>query len=113
MSDDAELLRVLAGLRARYLAEAPARMDDVRQALAGIRTGDTAALGELRQLLHRLAGTGGSYGLQDVTDAARAGEQAVHAIQQRGTAPTPAEIADLAAHVQRVAEAFRGAGAST
>jgi chemotaxis protein histidine kinase CheA len=113
MSEDAELLRVLAGLRAQYLAEAPARLADLRSTLARAATGDAPALGELRQLLHRLAGSGGSYGLHEVTEAARAGELAIYQIQQREKPPTDADVRLLSSLVERVATAFRDAGAST
>ena len=113
MSEDAELLRVLAGLRIQYLAEAPTRLADLRSALARVAAGDAPALGELRQLLHRLAGSGGSYGLQDVTEAARAGELALYQIQQRGIPPTDQDVNLLSSLIEGVASAFRDAGAST
>lgn len=112
MSEDAELLRVLAGLRVQYLAEAPGRIADLESALAGSANGDPGSLAQLRQLLHRLAGSGGAYGLQAVTDTARAGELAVRALQEQATPPTPAELAALATHVAAVAQAFREAGAT-
>lgn len=112
MTDDAELMRVLAGLREQYLAEAPERLAALRDAVDRARTGDDAALPELRLLLHRLAGSGGSYGLQAVTDAARAAEQEVHGLLG---SPSPLPMNDatrLLDLVERVAIAFRASGAA-
>lgn len=111
MSEDPELLRVLAGLRAQYLHEAPGRIAGL-EATLGRLSDDPDALAELRQLLHRLAGSGGAYGLQAVTDTARAGELAVRSLQERGTPPSAEERSALGAHVAAVAQAFREAGAA-
>jgi len=113
MTEDPQLLRVLANLRARYLAEASGRVADLRAALARVEQGDQAGLGELRQLLHRLAGSGGAYGLQAVTDSARAAEIAVRAIQERGSPPGAFELSSLADQIGSVGAAFGEAGAST
>ena len=111
MTGDAELQRVLAQLRRQYIDEAPARLAELRAALSRAREGDLAALGDLRQLLHRLAGSGGSYGLDAVTEQARAGEAIAYAIAQRGGAPpSPAELGRLEERIQGVGRAFQEAG---
>ncbi len=112
MSEDAELLRTLAALREQYVAEAPSRLAALDAAFARARSGDPAALGELRQLLHRLAGSGGAYGLQAVTDTARAGEIAVHALLERSIPVTDDDMRIVADHLAAVAAAFREAGAN-
>jgi chemotaxis protein histidine kinase CheA len=112
VSDDAELLRTLAALREQYVAEAPGRLAALAAAFERARSGDLAALDELRQLLHRLAGSGGAYGLQAVTDTARAGELAAHSLLQQNTPIASEDARVLAEHLAAVAAAFRAAGAS-
>ncbi len=112
MSEDADLLRVLAGLRAQYLAESPERLAGLQAALARVRAGDAAALADLRLLLHRLAGSGGSYGLQAVTDAARAGELVAYQLLDRGGHLSAADADRLAELLEGVANAFRESGAA-
>jgi chemotaxis protein histidine kinase CheA len=110
MNDDA-LMRTLAALRTQYLAEAPDRIGALEAVVGRLRAGDRAGLGELRHLLHRLAGSGGAYGLQTVTDTARAGERTVHAVEQQAGPLSAADIQTIAARVADVAAAFRAAGA--
>jgi HPt (histidine-containing phosphotransfer) domain-containing protein len=111
MSDDAELLKILAGLRAQYLREAPERLSQLRATLAQARCGDGAALAELRLQLHRLAGSGGSYGLQDVTDTARRAEHVARELLDAGATLAPEDIERLQLLVEAVGAAFREAGA--
>ena len=112
MSDpDRRLQEVLAQLGRQYLAEAPQRLAELRGTLEKVRTGDAAALVELRLLLHPLAGSGGSYGFDAVTERARAGELMAADLTQRGGAPAAADLARLEAAIAALAEAFRDAAA--
>jgi chemotaxis protein histidine kinase CheA len=112
VTEDAELLRVLADLRTQYLAEAPERLSTLRNALQCACAGDAEGLPELRLLLHRLAGSGGSYGLQAVTEAARAAEHEVYALQDSPPPLTAGDAAHLSDLIEEVAAAFREAGAA-
>jgi HPt (histidine-containing phosphotransfer) domain-containing protein len=103
----AELERVLADLRRQYLHEAPERLAELRGALARAGAGSDAALKELRLLFHRLAGSGGSYGLDDVTASARAGEQLAYQLEQRGGRVSDADVEALTTRIGEVAAAFR------
>ena len=107
--DSPELERVLAGLRRQYLGEAPERLAELRHALARAGAGDRAGLEELRLRFHRLAGSGGSYGLDDVTACARAGEQVVVEIERRGGDVSDDDVEALTARIAQLAEAFRTA----
>jgi chemotaxis protein histidine kinase CheA len=111
VSADDDLLRALAVLREQYIAEAPGRIEALRAALEQTARGEGAALTELRQLLHRLAGSGGAYGLHAVSDAARAGELAIRAMVEGEVPPSADDCRILAQHVDAVAAAFRDAGA--
>lgn len=62
-------------LRREYLAEAPARLGELRKDLEALGAGESDAAASLKVRLHRLAGSGGSYGFSDISAIARATEQ--------------------------------------
>ena len=68
-------------LRIEYLASLPGRLEELRADLAGLRSGKPDAGAALKVRLHRLAGSGGSYGFVRLSALAREAEQwiAVHA----------------------------------
>lgn len=109
MSNDDALNRRLAELRASYIAESPERLGELWRLFARVQNGDVPALAELGSGLHRLAGTGGSYGLMSVTEHARTAEQAVRTLMAAGRAPRPGECATLRAQIQNLADAFAAA----
>jgi diguanylate cyclase (GGDEF)-like protein len=61
-------------LQREYLASMPARLEELRADLAMMRQGSTEAAGSLKTRLHRLAGSGGSFGFLDLSAIAREGE---------------------------------------
>ena len=71
----------LAQLRNDYLARLPAELAELRALGAGLSGGDTrrASLDELHHRLHKLAGSGGTFGLAALSAGARALEQRVKA----------------------------------
>ncbi len=62
-------------LRREYLAEAPARLAELRKDLAALRAGEPDAFASLRSRFHRLAGSGGSYGFPSISKTSRELEQ--------------------------------------
>jgi len=64
---------VLAGLRAEYVAQWPARFGKLMALASACREepGDAAALEELHRTLHTIAGTAGSLGLAELGRRAR------------------------------------------
>ena len=58
-------------LRLEYLASLPARLDELRSDVAAWRAGNPDALSSLQARLHRLAGSGGSYGFVQLSSLAR------------------------------------------
>jgi len=109
VSNPPELERKLAALRAQYLAESGDRLAELWRLFARVQNGDVPALAELGGALHRLAGTGGSYGLMSVTEHARAAEQTVRALADAARAPGPAQCAALRGQLQTLADAFASA----
>ncbi|MHB1326594.1 MAG: diguanylate cyclase [Gemmatimonadales bacterium] len=95
-------------LRREYLAEAPARLNELRKDLEAMRAGESDAAASLKVRFHRLAGSGGSYGFPEISTAARAAEQWL------GAHPTPdaAGIEQVAGMLAQLATAFDLAGSA-
>ena len=111
MSPDPEdaLAEQLKALRHEYLADSTHRVEDLRRLYARLAAGERGALAELRQALHRLAGSGGSYGFPLVSSRSRDGEQ-IAVTLSAGDAPLdPAALAALGACVEDVARTFADA----
>jgi diguanylate cyclase (GGDEF)-like protein len=62
-------------LQRGYLAAMPARLAELRSDIAALSKGGTEAIGSLKASLHRLAGSGGSFGFLDLSAIAREAEQ--------------------------------------
>ncbi len=94
-------------LRREYLAEAPARLNELRKDLEAMRAGEADAAASLKVRFHRLAGSGGSYGFPEVSAAARAAEQWL------GTqsAPDATGIEQISGMIDQLAATFDRAGA--
>ena len=58
-------------LQREYLAELPARLDELRADVAAFRAGQAESAASLKTRLHRLAGSGGSYGFPEISEVAR------------------------------------------
>jgi diguanylate cyclase (GGDEF)-like protein len=96
----------LAELRREYLFDAPGRLAELRKDVAAYRAGEADAAPSLLRRLHRLAGSGGSYGFPEISALAREGEQLL------GPEPpdsTGIPVARLESLVDRLAEAFDAA----
>ncbi|HET6778528.1 MAG TPA: Hpt domain-containing protein [Gemmatimonadales bacterium] len=62
-------------LRIEYLASLPERLEEVRADIDGLRLGRPEAASALKVRLHRLAGSGGSYGFVQLSSLAREAER--------------------------------------
>ena len=107
--EDDPLFRALRKLRAEYLAEAPAKIAELWSAFERVQNGDREAAGALRTHVHRLAGSGGAYGLPDVTDSSRKAEQLIDRLLTSPGGTSPADLAQLREHLAGVADAFERA----
>lgn len=70
---------IFLDLQREYLAQLPDRLAELRADLAAFAAGDPAASASLRTRLHRLAGSGGSYGFPEISATAREMEYLVTA----------------------------------
>ena len=62
-------------LQIEYLASLPGRLEEMRGDVAGLRSGKSDAGPALKVRLHRLAGSGGSYGFVRLSALAREAER--------------------------------------
>ena len=92
-------------LQQEYIREAPARLAELRKDLLAFRAGEPDALESLRARFHRLAGSGGSYGFQRVTDVARAMEHRI----LTPPVPTIREAETFAQAIHDLEDAFNSA----
>jgi HPt (histidine-containing phosphotransfer) domain-containing protein len=59
-----------AQLVTQYVASLPDKLATLERAMNAGRAGDSEALAEAREIAHRVRGTGGCYGLRDLSEAA-------------------------------------------
>lgn len=111
-SPDDPLAGALRRLREEYLAASPQRVAELWTAYARVQNGGAPSLDGLRTLVHRLAGTGSSYGLPVVTERARAADQACRALLESGAPLSSDDVQRLRRLVQGIADAFQDATTS-
>jgi diguanylate cyclase (GGDEF)-like protein len=93
----------LWGLQREYLSSMPLRLDELRSDILALSQGSSDAAGSLRTRLHRLAGSGGSFGFTELSAIAREGERWLAAN------PTSREPSVLTSMVERLAAAVQRA----
>ncbi|MGH7582060.1 MAG: diguanylate cyclase [Gemmatimonadales bacterium] len=97
-SDESDYNELVRG----YLRDAPERLAELHKDVAAFRAGESDALQSLQRRFHRLAGSGGSYGFQRVTDVAREMERRI--MVPPPLMPAEADIFDAA--IQDLQAAF-------
>ncbi len=90
--------RAFLALQLEYLASMPARLEELRADIARFSAGHGDATDSLKVRLHRMAGSGGSYGFLDLSSLAREGQ---HWLARY---PSPGEADQLGAIIDRMAE---------
>ena len=93
----------LLALQREYLSSLPLRLDELKSDILGLGRGVPEAAGSLRTRLHRLAGSGGSYGFADISAIAREGERWLAAN------PVATQLSHLSGIVDRLAIAIADA----
>ena len=96
--------RAFLALQREYLDCMPARLEELRAVIARFRAGHRDATDSLKVRLHRLAGSGGSYGFLDLSSLAREGQHWLTRF------PAPGDADQLEAIVDRMAKAVEEAG---
>ena len=95
----------LLKLQRDYLASMPLRLDELRSDIVALGHATHDAAGSLRTRLHRLAGSGGSFGFTELSAIAREGERWLAAN------PHSADGSSLTSLVERLATAIEAAEA--
>lgn len=118
-STDPDFRARLAALNAKFAATVPGTMVKIAQALAACRASasasassegavpSAAALHQLHELLHGVAGSAGTFGFATLGQEARRIEQQVRTVMKQGAAwePIPAQVDRLLAWAARDASA--------
>jgi HPt (histidine-containing phosphotransfer) domain-containing protein len=102
MSDDVD--QAFHGLKIEYLASMPEKLEELRSDVRQFRAGNTDSEASLKARLHRLAGSGGSYGFAQLSALAREAERW---LTDRPDASSADQLAEM---VERIAEAVAEAG---
>ena len=103
------LAQQLRQLRHEYLHDSGKRVEELRGLRARVAREGPVALPDLRQALHRLAGSGGSYGFPDVSTRSRDAEHLVADLISSGRAATAADLASIDRAIESVAASFEDA----
>lgn len=105
MPDFEERMRALREL---YLKRSLARVKGLAESVSRLR-GDLSNRDALRDLMrgfHQLAGSGGTYGLDQVSDLGGRGEEAVSAFMESGRDPEPEDVERFGSWVDALRTAF-------
>lgn len=103
------LAAAIRTLRVEYLKEAPLRVAELQTLLGRAEQGDGGALDELRRALHKLAGSGGSYGFAELSVRSRAGEHEAQRLLELGAPVAVSQLRALRVMVQGVADELAAA----
>ena len=74
---DGEMLAAMREARSRFIAAFPLQTVSIEQLIEAVAAGQAAARADLRQLIHRMAGLGGTIGFPTVSERASALEHCV------------------------------------
>jgi HPt (histidine-containing phosphotransfer) domain-containing protein len=89
----AQIEESFRALRRDYLASLPGRLQSIRDAIAKARSsGDVPSAESARNVFHQLKGTGSSFGMPELTDAAGRGETALIRFKADPTADVWGEV---------------------
>ena len=102
----------LLTLQREYLASMPVRLDELRSDILALSRASTDASGSLRTRLHRLAGSGGSFGFAELSAIAREGERWLAANPDSVDSSVLSSLVERLAAAVQVAEAQLAATAA-
>jgi HPt (histidine-containing phosphotransfer) domain-containing protein len=91
----------MAELAGKFVDRTETELVTLRAALAALAAGRAEALGEIRHLAHRMAGTGATLGFEKLSDHAMHVEEICDR-QAPGTIPTEADRAEIDAAVAAI-----------
>lgn len=71
MDERDELQQKIADIAGRYIQRTAGELTGLRELIAKVRAGDTAALKDIEQLAHKIYGSGSMFGFEAVSEQAR------------------------------------------
>jgi HPt (histidine-containing phosphotransfer) domain-containing protein len=86
-----DFLHFLEEQRADYRRGLPKKLDDMERLASLIGTDPSVDLATLERLAHSMAGSGGTFGFEELGDAAKALEMSVQRLRESGDAATAAQ----------------------
>jgi len=92
-----------AQLVAQYIGSLPEKLATLERAMNAGRAGDPSGLSEAREIAHRVRGTGGCYGLRELSEAAAVLDDLLTQMK-RGQGGSWSEADEAAALVRAVIE---------
>jgi HPt (histidine-containing phosphotransfer) domain-containing protein len=92
-SDD--FLHFLEEQRGEYGRGLPKKLEAMEQIISSIGTDPSVDLVGLERLAHSMAGSGGTFGFEELGDAAKALELSVQRLRESGDAATAAQLEEV------------------
>ena len=71
MDERDELQQKISDIGGRYIQRTAGELARLRELIANVRTGNTAAVKEIEQLAHKIYGSGSMFGFEAVSEQAR------------------------------------------
>ena len=101
MDERDELQQKISDIGGRYIQRTAGELAVLRELIAKVRSGDTAAVKDIEQLAHKIYGSGSMFGFEAVSDQARALELTAKDVNDPGLVDKLQSHADaLEAQVQ-------------
>jgi len=109
--DNRNVEEKLAALKRNFHAKLAVNLEGMAASLAlagapGDEPARKSALRELEMQAHKMCGTAGTFGMDDLTDPARALEEACRQLNEAGRLPAPEEHASMARVFAQLREAY-------
>jgi HPt (histidine-containing phosphotransfer) domain-containing protein len=93
-----DFMRFLEEQRQEYRRGIPAKLEQMEAIVERLERGDaTADLAGLERLAHSMAGSGGTFGFEELGVAAKALERSVQRLKEAGSGATPSQRAQVRA----------------
>lgn len=112
LAADLEVAKALSELRQRFARKLPDTLQAITALFESLSAGSwaPAPVIDLHRMAHSLAGTAGTFGLPEVSHAARRLETSLQALLDAGTAPTDGSWSELTSRVHGLRSACQAGG---
>lgn len=104
MGEGTGLDQKMAEIGGRFLERTLRELDQLHELLDKARTGDTASIKDIERTTHKIAGSGGMFGFDSISECAHE----IEMLAER-CATDPQGLQDLAGHLARLEDEVRAA----